>query len=100
VSTPNPRLAYGKIATLLRDRFGLTITRGGVVRHPSGLAPSYVWGMLAAECADLEAVSLFPELHRAYDDGLIETIKDRTTGIALPMRWPGHLARSALPLSV
>jgi transposase len=25
-------LAYGKIATLLRDRFGLTVTRGGVVQ--------------------------------------------------------------------
>ena len=34
--------------------------------------PSQVWNSLAAECADIEALPLFPELRRAYDDGLIE----------------------------
>jgi hypothetical protein len=34
--------------------------------------PSLVWNSLAADSADIEAVALFPELRRAYDDGLIE----------------------------
>jgi hypothetical protein len=48
------------------DYFGW-LAREGLEREPG-----YVWGALAAECADIEAVSLFPELHRAYDDGLID----------------------------
>ena len=34
--------------------------------------PSQVWNSLAAGSADIEALPLFPELRRAYDDGLIE----------------------------
>jgi hypothetical protein len=34
--------------------------------------PSQVWNSLAAESADIEALPLFPELRRAYADGLIE----------------------------
>jgi hypothetical protein len=34
--------------------------------------PSQVWNSLAADSADIEAMPLFPELRRAYDDGLIE----------------------------
>jgi hypothetical protein len=34
--------------------------------------PSQVWNSLASESADIEALPLFPELRRAYDDGLIE----------------------------
>lgn len=33
---------------------------------------SYVWGALAAESADIEAVELFPDLRRAYDEGFID----------------------------
>ena len=33
---------------------------------------SYVWGALAAESADIEALGVFPELRRAYDEGLID----------------------------
>jgi Protein of unknown function (DUF1186)/SEC-C motif len=32
-----------------------------------------VWNELAATCADLEALPVFPELRRAYSEGLIET---------------------------
>jgi len=34
--------------------------------------PNYVWGALAAECADIEALAVFPELRRAFDEGLID----------------------------
>ncbi len=33
---------------------------------------SYVWGALAAESADIEALAVFPDLRRAYDEGLID----------------------------
>jgi hypothetical protein len=33
---------------------------------------SYAWSALAAESADIEALDVFPELRRAYDDGLID----------------------------
>jgi hypothetical protein len=33
---------------------------------------SYVWGALAAESADIEALVVFPDLRRAYDEGLID----------------------------
>jgi hypothetical protein len=34
--------------------------------------PGQVWNSLAADSADIEAVQLFPELRRAFADGLIE----------------------------
>ena len=34
--------------------------------------PSQVWNSLAADSADIEALLLFPELRRAYADGLVE----------------------------
>ena len=34
--------------------------------------PSQVWNSLAADCADIEALPVFPELRRAYGEGLIE----------------------------
>jgi hypothetical protein len=34
--------------------------------------PSYVWSALAAESADIEALAVFPELRRAYDEELID----------------------------
>lgn len=33
--------------------------------------PSQVWNSLAVDCADLEALELFPALRRAYDAGLV-----------------------------
>lgn len=45
----------------------LWLAREGLEREPS-----QVWNSLAADSADIEAVPLFPELRRAYDDGLIE----------------------------
>jgi hypothetical protein len=45
----------------------LWLAREGLEREPS-----QVWNSLAAESADIEAVQLFPELRRAYADGLIE----------------------------
>jgi hypothetical protein len=33
---------------------------------------SYVWGALAAESVDIEALAVFPDLRRAYDQGLID----------------------------
>ncbi len=34
--------------------------------------PGAVWDSLAADSADIEAVAVFPELRRAYDEGLID----------------------------
>ena len=48
------------------DHF-LSLAREGLERETS-----YVWAGLAAESADIEAVDVFPELHRAYDEGLID----------------------------
>jgi SEC-C motif-containing protein len=31
-----------------------------------------VWGALAAESADIEALAVFPDLRRAYDEGFID----------------------------
>jgi hypothetical protein len=39
--------------------------------------PNYVWSALAAESADIEALAVFPELRRAYDEELIDP---RTVG--------------------
>jgi hypothetical protein len=50
------------------------LAREGLEREPS-----YVWSALAAESADIEAVAIFPELRRAYDEGLIDP---RTIGRA------------------
>ena len=45
----------------------LWLAQAGLEREPS-----QVWNSLAAESADIEALPLFPELRRAYEDGLIE----------------------------
>jgi hypothetical protein len=44
----------------------LWLAREGLERQPS-----QVWNNLAADSADIEALVLFPELRRAYADGLI-----------------------------
>jgi hypothetical protein len=33
---------------------------------------NYVWGALAAESADIEAIAVFADLRRAYDQGFID----------------------------
>jgi hypothetical protein len=43
------------------------LAREGLEREPS-----YVWSALAAECADIETLAVFPELRRAYDEELID----------------------------
>jgi hypothetical protein len=43
------------------------LAREGLEREPS-----YVWSALATESADIEALAVFPELRRAYDDDLID----------------------------
>ena len=43
------------------------LAREGLEREPS-----YVWSALATESADIEALAVFPELRRAYDEGLID----------------------------
>jgi hypothetical protein len=43
------------------------LAREGLEREPS-----YVWSALASESADMEALVVFPELRRAYDEGLID----------------------------
>jgi Protein of unknown function (DUF1186)/SEC-C motif len=45
----------------------LWLAREGLEREPSA-----VWDSLAADSADIEALEVFPELRRAYDDGLID----------------------------
>ena len=45
----------------------LWLVREGLEREASA-----VWDSLAADCADIEALELFSELRRAYDDGLID----------------------------
>ncbi len=45
----------------------LWLAREGLERMPGE-----AWNSLAAESADIEALPVFPELRRAYDDGLID----------------------------
>jgi hypothetical protein len=44
----------------------LYLASGGLERRPS-----QVWNSLVAESADIEALPVFPDLRRAYDEGLI-----------------------------
>jgi Protein of unknown function (DUF1186)/SEC-C motif len=55
------------------------IPRDGIVDYFAWLAreglerePSYAWSALATESADIQALAVFPELRRAYDEGLID----------------------------
>jgi Protein of unknown function (DUF1186)/SEC-C motif len=43
------------------------LAREGLEREPS-----YVWSALATESADIEALAVFPDLRRAYDEQLID----------------------------
>ena len=44
-----------------------------VVREGLEREPCVVWSSLAADSADIEALEIFPELRRAYDEGLIDS---------------------------
>ena len=41
---------------------------------------NYVWGALATESADIEAIAVFPDLRRAYDRGFIDPEGSRALG--------------------
>ena len=43
-----------------------------LVREGLEREPSYVWSALATESADIEALAVFAELRRAYEEGLID----------------------------
>jgi hypothetical protein len=43
------------------------LAREGMEREPS-----YVWSALATESAEIEAIAVFPDLRRAYDDGFVD----------------------------
>jgi hypothetical protein len=45
----------------------LWLAREGLEREPS-----YVWDSLASASAEIEALKVFPELRRAYDEGLVD----------------------------
>jgi hypothetical protein len=45
------------------------LAREGLEREPG-----YVWSALAYRCADIEALEVFPELRRAFEEGLIDAI--------------------------
>jgi hypothetical protein len=51
---------------IVSDYF-LWLAREGLEREPS-----FVWDGLANSCADIEALEVFPELRRAYEEGLVE----------------------------
>ena len=62
------------------DHF-LWLAREGLEREHS-----QVWDSLAAECADLEALEVFPAIRQAYADGLVDpqcmaTLRARRGGI-------------------
>ena len=55
------------------------VPRGTILNYFAWLAreglerrTNYVWGALAAESADIEALDVFPDLRRAYDEGFID----------------------------
>ena len=58
---------WAEVPRAVVEEHFLWLAREGLER-----AFSHVWNDLAASCADLEALRVFPELRRAYADGLIE----------------------------
>jgi hypothetical protein len=67
----------------------LWLAREGLEREPSA-----VWDSLAADCADIEALEVFPELRRAYDDGLIDPRSvGRSELDAVETMPPGEMVR-------
>jgi hypothetical protein len=67
----------------------LRLVREGLEREPSA-----VWDSLAADSADIEALEVFPELRRAYDDGLIDPLSiDRSELNAVEVMPRGEMVR-------
>ena len=58
---------WGEVARDTVLEYFAWLAREGLERQAS-----YVWSALAAESADIEALAVFPELRRAYDEGLID----------------------------
>jgi hypothetical protein len=67
---------WGELPREIVEEHLLWLARDGLERKYS-----VVWDHLASACADVEAVRTFPELRRAYDEGLID---------------PGFISRSEL----
>jgi hypothetical protein len=59
--------AWGEVPIESIAGYFLWLAREGLEREPS-----YVWDDLAASCADIEALGVFAELRRAYDEGLVD----------------------------
>jgi hypothetical protein len=58
---------WGEVPRPPIEEYFLWLAREGLERECN-----FVWTSLCSACLDLEAVGVFPELRRAYDDGLIE----------------------------
>jgi Protein of unknown function (DUF1186)/SEC-C motif len=61
--------AWGEVPRTLVIDWLMWLACEGLEREPSA-----VWDSLAAACADIEALELFPELRRAYEDELIDPV--------------------------
>ncbi len=59
--------AWGEVPREIVEGYFLWLAREGLERDFS-----HVWDNLASSAVDIEAVQVFPELRRAYDEGLIE----------------------------
>ena len=58
---------WGEVPRQPIEEYFAWLSRQGLSREPNP-----VWNSLCSACLDLEALGVFPELRRAYDDGLIE----------------------------
>jgi hypothetical protein len=59
---------WGEVPRELVEEYFHWLAREGLEREFS-----HVWNCLCSACLDMEAVRVFPDLRRAYDEGLIET---------------------------
>ncbi len=59
--------AWGEVPRETVESYFLWLAREGLERDSN-----HVWDNLASSAADIEALRVFPELRRAYDEGLIE----------------------------
>ncbi len=58
---------WGEVPRQPIEEYFAWLAREGLSRERN-----HVWASLCSACLDLEALGVFPELRRAYDDGLIE----------------------------
>ena len=59
--------AWGEVPREIVEAYFIWLAREGLERDFN-----HVWDNLASSAVDIEALQVFPELRRAYDDGLIE----------------------------